>query len=243
MGYRILVVDDELKFTATVRQLLEAAGFEVEVAARGDEALRKIDAQRPDLVLLDYFLNSRIDGRDVLEVLARRMDSPPVITISINHDAGLHTQALNTYASDSLTKPFDNEQLVARIHAVLRRSPTLRPLPSRFVAGPLTYDDNSGRAHLDGAVLDLSPYAARLLRYLMVHHGEMLSRQRLLSAIWGTDMGGDEVLSNRIAEIRKTLGSNEEAANYIKTTYSRGAHGPNPEPGGYTFIPDVVGEP
>jgi DNA-binding response OmpR family regulator len=222
---KILLVDDEKAITANLRPFLERSGFEVDTAADGEEALAEIHAFNPDLLVLDVLM-PRLDGREVLRRLRRADDWTPVILLTQVGESTERAMALEEGADDYLNKPFDPHELVARIHAVMRRArPGQPPLASaeQLVSGVLRLDRRSRRAYMGSEELRLTPKAAALLEYLMTHPDELLSRERLLDVVWGWDYpAGTRTVDTRIAEIRRALDEDPSDPLYIETVPGQG---------------------
>lgn len=222
---KLLLVDDEPAITENLAPFLRRAGFEVTVAADGEEALRQIARVRPDLIVLDVLM-PRLDGRETLRRLRGTGNWTPVILLTQVGESTERAMALEEGADDYLNKPFDPYELVARIRAVLRRArPGQPPLATAraLISGPLRLDRLSRRAYLEGQELMLTPKAIALLEYLMTHPDELLSRERLLDAVWGWDYpAGTRTVDTRIAELRRALGDDVVRPRYIETVPGQG---------------------
>jgi DNA-binding response OmpR family regulator len=221
----ILLVDDEAAITDNLAAFLGRSGFTVAVASNGEEALREVAARHPDLLILDVLM-PRLDGREVLRQLRQAGSWIPVILLTQVGEAGERAMALEEGADDYLNKPFDPNELVARIRAVLRRArPGEPPLSAaaRLSCGKLILDRVSRRAWLDQGELSLTPKAIMLLEYMMTHPDELVSRERLLDAVWGWDYPvGTRAVDTRVAELRKALDDDPAQPCYIETLPGQG---------------------
>lgn len=221
----VLLVDDESAITTSLAPFLVRSGFSVVTAADGIEALDACREHRPDIVVCDVMM-PRLDGREVVRRLRAAEDWTPVVLLTKVGESHERSAALEEGADDYLNKPFDPQELVARIKAVLRRvTPGERPLAaaSRLVSGDLVLDRTARRALLSGRELPLTPRAALLLDYLMSHPAELHTRERLLSVLWGFDFpAGTRAVDHRIAEIRKALGDDATDPVYVETVPSAG---------------------
>ena len=229
---RILLVDDEPSITANLTPFLERSGFVVTTASDGEQALQQIDASAPDLVILDVLM-PKLDGREVLRRLRQSGNWLPVILLTQVGESVERAMALEEGADDYLNKPFDPHELVARIRAVLRRArPGQPPLAAawQLKSGDLVLDRRTRRVSLASRELTLTPKAEALLEYLMTHPEELLTRERLLDAVWGWDYpAGTRTVDTCIAELRRALDDDPGAPKFIETT-----------PGtGYRFVGDV----
>jgi DNA-binding response OmpR family regulator len=222
---KVLLVDDEPAITANLAPFLERSGFTVAVAADGAEALQQAAEFGPDLLVLDVLM-PKIDGREVLRRLRQADDWTPIILLTQVGESTERAMALEEGADDYLNKPFDPHELVARIRAVLRRArPGQPPLTSasRLVSGDLRLDRQSRRAYLGSGELHLTPKAMALLEYLMTHPDELLTRDRLLDAVWGWDYPtGTRTVDTRVAELRRALGDDPAEPLYIETVPGQG---------------------
>ncbi|HXF60926.1 MAG TPA: response regulator transcription factor [Caldilineaceae bacterium] len=221
----VLLVDDEPAILANLAPLLARAGFNVRTARDGEEALARLTADPPDLVVLDVLM-PRLDGRRLLRRLRREGNWTPVILLTQVGQAAERAMALEEGADDYLNKPFDPHELVARMKAVLRRAQSGRPslaAAAQLRSLALVLDRKARRAALDGRRLELTPKALSLLEYMMTHGDELLTRTRLLDAVWGWDYpAGTRTVDTRIAELRRALGDDANAPRYIETAQGEG---------------------
>ena len=233
---KILLVDDEQAITANLSPFLERSGFVVAVAADGETGLAQVSGFSPDLIVLDILM-PRLDGRETLRRLRQAGNWTPVILLTQVGESTERAMALEEGADDYLNKPFDPHELVARIRAVLRRArPGQPPLTSaqRLASGDLILNRQTRRAYKGSEELRLTPKAAALLEYLMTHPDELLTRDRLLDAVWGWDYPtGTRTVDTRIAELRRVLGDDPAQPRYIETVPGQG----------YRFVGDVEAVP
>jgi len=221
----ILLVDDESAITDNLAPILSRSGFAVHVASNGEEALQMVAATHPDLLVLDVMM-PRLDGREVLRQLRQGGNWTPILLLTQVGEAGERAMALEEGADDYLNKPFDPHELVARIRAVLRRARPGQPPFSaavRLACGKMTLDRESHRVFLEEAELALTPKAVMLLEYMMTHPDELVSRERLLDAVWGWDYPvGTRAVDTRVAELRRALGEDPAQPRYIETLPGQG---------------------
>jgi DNA-binding response OmpR family regulator len=229
---KILLADDESAITSNLAPFLERAGFSVMVVSDGQAALDAVLAAKPELVILDVLM-PRLDGREVLRRVRKSGNWSPVILLTQVGEASERALALEEGADDYLNKPFDPYELVARIRAVLRRvTPGQPSLASAWrlscaedgVGQPaLVLDRRARRANLGDKLLELTPKAFALLEYLMTHPAELLTRERLLDAVWGWDYpAGTRTVDTRIAELRNALQDDPGRPRFIETQMGEG---------------------
>ncbi len=223
--WRILLVDDEEAITSHLAPFLERSGFSVMIAADGEAALRWVEDVAPDLIVLDVLM-PRLNGRETLRRLRQAGDWTPVILLTQVGTPAERAMALEEGADDYLNKPFEPYELVARIRAVLRR--VQRGGQSlagarRLRSGPLELDRQARRITLGGFEVPLTTRALALLEYLMLHPDEVLSRERLLDAVWGWDYpAATRAVDTRIAELRRALNDDVENPQFIETVIGEG---------------------
>jgi DNA-binding response OmpR family regulator len=203
----ILVVDDEPHIVELAELYLRNEGYRVISAADGIQALKKIEAERPALVVLDLML-PEINGWEVCRRV-RASSNLPIIMLTARSEDVDKIVGLELGADDYVTKPFNPRELVARVKAVLRRAEmSSPPAPEKFVrAGPLTIDLARRETRLGERLLELRAKEFDLLRVLAEHAGMALSREQLLDLAWGFDYYGEtRTVDVHIARLRQQLG-------------------------------------
>ncbi len=216
MSARILLVDDEPQIRRIMRATLTGAGYEVEDAKTGEEALLKVRDFRPDLVLLDINMPG-MGGLETCKAIRSGTDIG-IVMLTVRDSEADKVRALDAGADDFVTKPFSTPELMARIRAALRRVPSSQDSPARVRAGSLvidfslrTVDNGSGASHLTPKELDL-------LRYLTQHANTAVTHRELLQAVWGPDYGDQvDYLRVFIKNLRKKIEANPEHPRYIST--------------------------
>ncbi len=180
---RVLLLEDDGDATARVVTALAAAGHgEVTCVARGEEALRLAAAARFDVIILDR-MNAGLDGLEVLRRL-RAMDvRTPVLALSNLGNTRHRVEGLDAGADDYLAKPFDGDELIARLNALVRRA-RADPHPEILVLGPLEIRVRARTVHWHGAFIDLSPKEFEILRFLAENADAVVSRQMIWNACW-----------------------------------------------------------
>jgi len=200
----LLVVDDEPFLRDAVAASLGFLGFDVITAETGAEALRLARDRPFDLVVLDVMLPDT-DGFDVVRRLRRDGRHVPVIFLTARETQADKVTGLTLGGDDYMTKPFGLEELAARIRTVLRRT---RPAAAGSVLtfADVELDQESYEVRRSGHLLDLTPTEFRLLRYLMLNPGRVLTRAQLLDHVWNYDFGGSStVVSTYVAYLRRKL--------------------------------------
>ena len=206
MSTRILIVEDEEALTLLLRYNLEAEGFIVDSAARGDEADLRLQEQVPDLVLLDWMLPA-LSGIELCRRIRARRETErmPVIMLTARGEEGDRVRGLGTGADDYIVKPFSVPELLARVRALLRRAKPAH-VADRLAAGDIELDRTGHRVRRGGAELHLGPTEFRLLEFLMLSPGRVFSREQLLDGVWGHDVYIDErTVDVHVGRLRKAL--------------------------------------
>ena len=203
MGIRILVVEDEANIADYLARGLREEGFAVDLALDGESALAALRSSTWDLIVLDWSLPD-VDGLQVLRLFREQDRRTPVMFLTARDQVADRVAGLNAGADDYLCKPFDFEELIARVHAMLRR----RDLDGG--ASVITWEDVSidvahHRGERAGRLLDLTAKESALLAYFLRNPGRVLSRTRIYDSVWGGVVGPSKTLEVHIAELRRKL--------------------------------------
>lgn len=213
---RILVVDNEPQIRRIMRTTLTGAGYEVDDAKTGEEALEKVREYRPELVLLDINMPG-MGGLATCKAI-RAGANVAIIMLTVRDSEADKVEALDAGADDFVTKPFSTPELLARIRAALRRLPVSPSSPARIRVGQLEIDFTARTVASGARPAHLTPKELDLLRYLTQHANEAVAHRELLQAVWGPDYGDQvDYLRVFIKNLRKKLELNPEHPEYITT--------------------------
>jgi two-component system KDP operon response regulator KdpE len=226
---KVLVVDDDPQICRLLRIGLKGYGYHVVTVSDGDEALALVAQHRPEVILLDINLGTQTDGIELCHRL-RQWCKAPIIMLSVNEQKKAKLSAFGAGADDYVVKPFDMEELVARIEAVWRRSAVAESnaLFAQIHVKDLVIDLAKRRVVLKGEEIHLTPKEYDLLRVLATHPGQVLTLRALLDEIWGPNKRRvPHVVNVHVNTLRRKLGESPTSAPlYIVT-----------EPGvGYRFV-------
>jgi two-component system phosphate regulon response regulator PhoB len=215
-------MEDEDALATLLQYNLEKEGYDVTVAADGEEGLLQVDERLPDLVLLDWML-PKLSGIEVCRRLRGRAETRnlPIIMLTARGEESDRVRGLDTGADDYMTKPFSMTELTARIRAVLRR---IRPglADDRINHADIVIDRVAHRVRRAGKEVHLGPTEFRLLDHLMKHPGRVFSREQLLDAVWGSDVYVEaRTVDVHVGRLRKALNV-EGTVNPIRTVRSAG---------------------
>jgi two-component system, OmpR family, response regulator len=200
---RLLVVEDDHKLVRALQRGLEAEGYEVDVAYTGEEALSQADDADYDAVVLDVMLPG-IDGFAVCEELRRRPSWLPVLMLTARAEVADRIRGLDAGADDYLVKPFDFGELLARLRALVRRSPTERE--ATLAVGDLRFDSATRTVTRAGREVELTAREFQVFELLARNAGQVVSRPQLLEQIWDDDCDGSaNVVDVYIGYLRKKL--------------------------------------
>ncbi|HET6249343.1 MAG TPA: response regulator transcription factor [Tepidisphaeraceae bacterium] len=219
----ILVIDDQKDFREIVRRALEQHDFDVILASDGTSGLRIAEEHRPDLLVLDLTMRD-MDG---LEVCRRLRENPrhrllPILVISARASAPERILGLQTGADDYLIKPFDPEELIARVNALLRRAVNPADVAAVIKSGDLQIDLNRHQVTVNKNPVRLTPAEFRILEFLAAHAGHVFSRDEIIESCLGETENGEVIertVDTHIVGIRKALG---EGSRYLQTVRTIG---------------------
>ncbi len=219
---RVLIVEDEEAISALLDYTLSKEGFDTVLAADGEEALLKVEEERPDVVVLDWMLPN-VSGIEVCRRLRSKTETQniPIIMLTARTEEADKVRGLETGADDYLVKPFSMAELAARIRAVLRR---IRPgLVAEAVSfGDIEIDRAAHRVRRGEREIHLGPTEFRLLDHMMQNPGRVFSREQLLNAVWGSDVFVEaRTVDVHIGRLRKALNKHGHT-NPIRTVRSAG---------------------
>jgi two-component system OmpR family response regulator len=208
---RLLVVDDEPNIRELLSASLRFAGFHVETAADGQQALQLVGSYSPDLIVLDVMMPG-IDGFEVVRRMRQNRQQMPVLFLTAKDATEDKIGGLTLGADDYITKPFSLEEVIARIRAVLRRAQgedARRPeLTLRY--GDIELDDSSHEVLKDGKPVTLSPTEYKLLRYFLQNPQRVLSKAQILDHVWHYDFDGDaNVVESYVSYLRRKVDTTE----------------------------------
>jgi DNA-binding response OmpR family regulator len=204
----VLVVEDDPDIAQLLMHYLGKAGFAAETAPGGHEALAAIAARRPDLLVLDLML-PQVDGLEICRII-RSNDATadlPIIMLTARAEESDRIVGLELGADDYLAKPFSPNELVARVRALLRRAKRSSPEKSPTVAyGPIVVDAGQHTVSVEGSDVSLTAKEFLLLEYLLQHRGRVLSRDLLLTDVWGYRYtGGTRTVDVHVRRLREKL--------------------------------------
>lgn len=216
-GARILVVDDEIEITRALQRSLTVHGYEVSTVSDGEEALKRIAHYRPDLVLLDLGL----PGMSGLEVCkrVRAQSALPIIVLSVKDTERDKVQALDLGADDYVSKPFGINEVLARVRVALRHTAQVQTgTEPIFALGQLRIDFAQRLVTNNGQEIKLTPTEYDLLKALVKNRGKIMTRQMLLSQVWGTGYGADShYLHVYIGQLRRKIEPDPAHPRFILT--------------------------
>ena len=206
---RILVVDDERSITDLLGMALRYEGMDVRVAHLGRDAIESAAAFRPHLVVLDVMLPD-LDGFEVLRRLAadHPHDRLPVLFLTARDTLDDKLRGFTLWGDDYMTKPFSVEELIVRVRAILRRAHPGGEETGRLVVGDLELDEESHEVRRGETIVELTPTEFKLLHYLMLNAGRVVSKAQILDRVWNYDFDGNaNVVEIYISYLRRKVDS------------------------------------
>ncbi|WP_311590197.1 response regulator transcription factor [Varibaculum massiliense] len=214
---RLLVVDDEPNIRDLLASSLRYTGFEVITAANGSEAIKQAESTNPDLIVLDVMLPD-VDGFTVTRRLRENGFTTPILFLTAKDDMSDKVQGLTVGGDDYVTKPFGLEEVVARINAILRRTRGISGEDAVIRVADIALDEDAHEVRRAGQVIDLSPTEFKLLRYLMINEGRVVSKAQILDHVWEYDWNGEAaIVESYISYLRRKLDVPESCGDIITT--------------------------
>ena len=235
MAKKILVVDDEKPISDIVKFNLDKEGYDVVTAYDGEEALKKVEAESPDLILLDLML-PKIDGLEVARQIRKEHDTP-IIMLTAKDSEIDKVLGLELGADDYVTKPFSNRELVARVKANLRRTASSNAASNEedeankeLEVGDLTIHPDAYTVSKRGENIELTHREFELLHYLARHLGQVMTREHLLQTVWGYDYFGDvRTVDVTVRRLREKIEDNPSHPEWLVPRRGVGYYLRNPD--------------
>ena len=225
MKTKILIVEDDPHILLGLEEVLKSDGFEVAVCNRGDKAIQAVGEHRPALIVLDVMLPG-LSGYDICKQLRSKKLTTPILMLTAKGQEIDKVVGLDLGADDYVTKPFGVRELLARIHALLRRTglaPKEGDSQASFQIGAATVDPKTFQLRRGKNVEELTARELKLLQLFFGHSGEVFSRDRLLNEVWGYNYyGTTRTLDQVIVQLRKKLGDNGDAPKHLLTVHGVG---------------------
>ena len=220
---RVLVIEDEAGLRLTLTDRLVSEGYAVETADDGAAGLDRATREPYDLIVLDVML-PRMNGFDVCRAVRQRGVTTPILMLTARGQVVDKVVGLKLGADDYLTKPFETIELMARLEALLRRRPSAaQPRGDTYRFGDVVVDFRRAEVMRGGQPIDLSAREFKLLRHFIEHRGAMLSRDELLSDVWGYDeMPLTRTVDVHVAGLRQKIEVNPKSPEYILTVHGLG---------------------
>jgi len=204
---RILIIEDDEAIVRLLRRALTYEGYQVDIAADGEEGINLVHAHTPDLIILDLMLPG-MDGLEVCQRI-RTENNFPILMLTARDGLSDRVQGLDAGADDYMVKPFELEELLARVRALLRRTQSDRGAVLNFL--DLVLDTSTRQATREGRVISLTAKEYDLLDLFMRHPRQVLTREMIFDRVWGYDFGGESnVLDVYIRYLRQKLESRGE---------------------------------
>lgn len=222
MSPKLLIIEDESELAAGLKDNFEFEGYAVTIAADGEEGLRRAFGDPPDLILLDVMM-PKVSGLDVCKTLRGRGLTMPIILLTARACEMDKVTGLELGADDYVTKPFSLRELTARVKAHLRRSQAQTGESDTYEFGGIILDFRHNKAERLGEMMDLSPREFEILRYLIRHRGEIVTREQLLESVWGiTNYPVTRTVDNHIVKLRQKIEESPADPKFLVTVHRVG---------------------
>ena len=202
---RVLIVDDEPNIRDLLATSLRFAGYEIQTAANGAQAVTAVTESEPDIILLDVMLPD-MNGFSVTKKLRSSGIQAPILFLTARDDVEDKITGLTVGGDDYLTKPFSLDEVVARIQAILRRTKTVDAESAVIDAGAVVINQDAHEVTIEGKLVELSPTEYKLLRFLVMNPDRVLTKAQILDHVWEYDFNGDMgIVESYVSYLRKKL--------------------------------------
>jgi two-component system OmpR family response regulator len=202
---RVLIVDDEPNIRDLLATSLRFAGYEIQTAANGAQAVSAVTESEPDIILLDVMLPD-MNGFSVTKKLRSSGIQAPILFLTARDDVEDKITGLTVGGDDYLTKPFSLDEVVARIQAILRRTKTVDAESAVIDAGAVVINQDAHEVTIEGKLVELSPTEYKLLRFLVMNPDRVLTKAQILDHVWEYDFNGDMgIVESYVSYLRKKL--------------------------------------
>jgi DNA-binding response OmpR family regulator len=224
--HKILIVEDQVDLANGIALNFKKEGFQVLKTGTGEEAIKLAIQESPDLIILDVMLPG-ISGLDVCRELRQKSIEIPIIMLTAKSDEIDRVVGLELGADDYMTKPFSLRELIARVHVRLRRQPAPKELMPRYRFGRVEIDFEKFSATVGNQKVELTQREIEILRLMIRHRGEVLTRERLLDEVWGyQDYPTTRTVDTHMVKLRKKIEDDPANPQFIVSVYG----------GGYKFL-------
>ncbi len=202
---KVLVVDDEPSIRDLLSRQLRFAGFSVAAVSNGNDAVLAAEKSNPDIILLDVMLPD-MNGFSVTKAIRAKGIEVPVLFLSARDEEADRVTGLTVGGDDYVTKPFGLDEVVARIHAILRRTKSKEVESSVIEVGEIRIDEDAHDVFVNGEVVEFSPTEYKLLRFLMSNPNRVLSKEQIIDHVWNYDFNGEMgIVESYVSYLRKKL--------------------------------------
>ena len=204
-GTKVLIVDDEPSIRDLLSRTLTFQDFKTETAANSADALSKILSFEPDIILLDVMLPD-VSGFGLTQKIRSQGITTPVLFLTAKDEAEYKVQGLTVGGDDYVTKPFSLAEIVARIHAILRRTKAAKSEDSVLEVGQVSINNDAHEVYANGQLVELSPTEYNLLHFLMSNPNQVLKKEQILNHVWDYDFGGNTaIVESYVSYLRRKL--------------------------------------
>jgi DNA-binding response OmpR family regulator len=216
----ILIVEDDDRIAKNIKKILESDNFKVTIAANGEDGLYQAVEETYDVIILDWMLPDQ-DGITICKKIRQKKNTTPIIILTAKSQLENKIEGLNVGADDYLTKPFEGQELLARVKALIRRQSGRTQSPVIKI-GHLEIDTNTTIVKMNRQVVNLAPKEYALLEYLAVNKGRVIDRMTLLHHVWGEDIDEfSNTIDVHIRYLRQKIDDNQEKK-LIRTVKNKG---------------------